>query len=267
MPELPEVETIKNQLRGRVKGKTIVKVKVIDYQKKVQGKTKNLLAKIKNIQRRGKLLIFELVGGYSFVIHLKLTGQLIYYSKLPEIEKKTHVIFYFKDGSGLFFNDFRKFGFVKIMKSAEVEKYLERLGLGPEPLTLGFKEFKGLLEKKKRSKIKPTLMDQKVLAGLGNIYAQEACFRAGILPERVISSLTESEIKKLYQAIKTILKSAIQHQGTSFDTTYRTVEGKEGGFEPYVKVYHRKNCPKCKTKLKIIKLGGRSTYCCEKCQT
>ncbi len=267
MPELPEVETIKVQLSKKVKRKTIVRVKVRDYSKRVRGNKKNFLAKIKSVQRRAKLIIFNLSNDYSFIVHLKMTGQLVYYRRPPkELKKATHVIFYFSEGSQLFFNDFRKFGFVKIMKTNKVERYFKEKKIGPEALEVSFNHFKKILGRKKRSKIKPVLLDQKVIAGLGNIYAQEACFKAKILPTRMISNLDNLELKRLYFAIQTILKAAIKYQGTSFDTSYRTVENQPGSYEPYVKVYHRKNCPKCKSKLKIIKQNSRSTYYCEKCQ-
>jgi len=267
MPELPEVETIKNQLLKKVNSKYIKEIKVIDYQKNIKGNKNHLLAKITHIQRRAKQIIFNLSNSYSFVVHLKMTGQLIYHSKLPsEIKKTTHVIFYFKDNTFLLFNDFRKFGFIKIFKTKELEKYFQYQNLGPEPLPLNFSKFKQIFQKRPRSKIKPLLLDQKVIAGLGNIYAQEACFKAGILPTRLISSLDDLELKKLLLAIKSILKSAIKHQGTSFDVSYRTVEGKPGGYGPYVKVYHRKECPKCKRKLKVIRQNSRSTFYCSKCQ-
>jgi len=265
MPELPEVETIANQLLKKIKNNIISKVEVRDYSKRFQGKKQTILAKIENIERRAKQIVFSLKNDYSFVIHLKMTGQLIYHQKFPaEIKKATHVIFTFSNGSHLFFNDFRKFGFVKIMKTKNLDTYFEMFG--PDSLKVSFSNFKKVLEKKKRSRLKPTLLNQQVLSGLGNIYAQEACFKAGILPNRIIGSLSNLELKKLHSAIQIILRSAIKHQGTSFDTTYRTIEDKPGGYRPYVKVYHQKNCSKCKSKLNSNKLGGRSTYYCEKCQ-
>lgn len=207
MPELPEVETIKKQLLTKVKNKIITDANIIDYARNVKGDPKKFLAKIIDIQRRAKLIIFNLSNGFSFIVHLKLTGQLICYQKFPsEIKKATHLIFTFHDNTCLFFNDFRKFGFVKIMKTDEVEEYFEKQKLGPEPLTIPFPKFKKLLQKKPRSKIKPVLLDQKFIAGLGNIYAQEACFQAGIMPTRTIATFNEKETKKLYQAIQKILK-------------------------------------------------------------
>ncbi|MBR9683849.1 bifunctional DNA-formamidopyrimidine glycosylase/DNA-(apurinic or apyrimidinic site) lyase [Candidatus Woesearchaeota archaeon] len=265
MPELPEVETIKNQLSKKITNKTITEIKVRDYQRNFRGNKQNLLAKITHIDRRAKQLIFTLDNGFSFVIHLKMTGQLIFHHRLPsEIKKSTHVIFTFQDHTVLFFNDWRKFGFVKVIPTKDLAEHFQKTG--PEPLTLPLSKFKKILRKRPRSKIKPLLLEQSVIAGIGNIYAQEACYKAHILPTRTIASLTDLELKNLLSAIKTILNSAIKHQGTSFDTSYRTAENKPGGYEPYVKVYHRKNCPKCQSKLKIIKQNGRSTYYCEKCQ-
>ena len=266
MPELPEVETIKNQLLKKVKGKTIKNIRVKDYQKRIQGNLKNILAPILNIQRKAKLLVFNLANNYSFLIHLKLTGQLIYFPSPPQTPRFAKVIFTFKDNSQLIFNDFRKFGFLKIMKTKDLEKYFQKQNYGPDPLKITLAQFQKLLQKRPRSKIKPTLMDQTLLAGLGNIYAQEACFLAHISPLRIVSTLTKAEIKKLYSAIQKILKASLKHQGTSFDTTYVTLAGQPGGFDPYLKVYHRDKCPRCKTKLKVIKLGGRSTYYCPHCQ-
>lgn len=267
MPELPEVETIKNQLQQKIRNKTISKVEIVDYQKNFQGDPKNILGRIVEIKRRAKQLIFCLDNNYLFALHLKLTGQLVYSKKIPEkITKNTHVVFYFQDGSGLLFNDYRKFGFVKVMKTADLENYIKNQKLGPEPLELSFEQFQQLLQKKRKSRIKQTLMDQAFISGLGNIYAQEACYQAGILPIRTISSLSTKETERLYQAIKEILNSAIEYKGTSFDTIYVQLSGQPGRYDQFLKVYHQEACLKCKTKLKIVKLNGRSTYYCPGCQ-
>jgi formamidopyrimidine-DNA glycosylase len=137
MPELPEVETIKNQLSKKIKNKTIKNIKITDYKKNFHGRPGNILVKITNIQRRAKQLIFTLSNNFSFIIHLKLTGQLIYHKTLPqEIRKSTKVIFTFTDNSVLLFNDFRKFGFIKIIKTNEVEKYLSKNSTMPSNLSL-----------------------------------------------------------------------------------------------------------------------------------
>lgn len=266
MPELPEVETIKNQLVERIKGKTIKEVKIIDYDKRFQGNSKEILSKILDIKRRAKLIIFNLANGNSFLIHLKLVGQLFYFPKTAEVPKFAKVVFTFSDGSQVFFNDFRKFGFVKVMKTAEVENHLNNENYGPEPLEMSFKEFKERLVKKPKAKIKQLLMDQTFIAGLGNIYAQEACFVAGVLPIRIVSSLSEEEVKKIFSSTQSVLKLAVKKQGTTFDGTYLNVEGKAGSFDKFLQVYHQEKCKKCYSKLKTIKLGGRSTYYCGKCQ-
>lgn len=273
MPELPEVETIVRQLDKKIKNKTISQIKIIDYAGNVHGDlTKKALARIEEVKRRAKILIFTLSNGYSFLIHLKLTGQLLYYphSPIPQdslnVPKATHIIFYFRDGSALFFNDFRKFGYVKLMKTAEVDSHLIKQGIGPEPLEISLSNFKKLLEKKPNAQLKPLLMDQSFIAGLGNIYAQEACYRAGILPTRKVSSLSEGEVEKIYQAIRDILHSAIKHKGTSFDTIYVTPENKRGSFDLFLKVYHQPKCRKCGSALKRMALAGRGTYFCSKCQ-
>src|SRR3989339_621537 len=238
MPELPEVETIKNQLLFKIKNKIISRIKVIDYHKNVQGNIKQILAQITDVKRRAKFLIFFLSNGYSFLIHLKMTGQLIYLPKFPDkLKKETHLVFSFSDGSTMLFNDFRKFGIVKIGKTEDLAEFLKKFG--PEPLEIKFVQFKSLLLAKSKSKLKPTLLDQKVISGIGNIYAQEACFLSGIQPTRRISTLTDLELKKLYNSIQQVLKAAIKHQGTSFDTIYVTPDGQKGNFDTYLKVYHR----------------------------
>lgn len=268
MPELPEVETIVRQLNIKIKSKVISKIKVIDYNHKIQGDLKNqALSKINQVKRRAKIIIFDLANGYSFLLHLKMTGQLLYYPKPPkEIKKSTHIIFYFKDDSVLLFNDFRKFGYVKLMKTKEVDGHLIKQMVGPEPLEINLKAFQKLLAQRPNSKIKPILMDQSFIAGLGNIYVQEACYQAGILPTRKISSLTKNETKKLHQAIQKILRLAIKHQGTSFDNIYVTPDNQKGEFDKFLKVYHQEVCQKCRSRLIRSVLGSRGTYHCPKCQ-
>lgn len=271
MPELPEVETIKSQLTKKIKAKTIKKVKVKlakmvrgasvkDFEKKVVG------AKIKDIRRRAKLLIIELFNDYSLVIHLKLTGQLIFNQ---EPEKHTHIVYYFTDGSMLLHNDMRQFGYVKLAKTSELSKLFQKEKFGPEPLDKSFtlEKFKTILKEKRRAKIKPLLMNQTFIAGIGNVYAQEACFKAKIKPTRTAGSLTDKEIKDLYEGLKKILRESIKHKGSSIDL-YVDVEGKQGGYAPFLKVYRREGqkCFRCDEKIKFIRLNGRGTCFCPKCQ-
>ena len=277
MPELPEVETIRRELFQKIKGKKIASVEVLtpktincsaDKFKKI---LKN--SKIKDIQRRAKLLIIKLSNNYNLAVHLKLTGQFIYKSRtarcdLPE-EKYTRLIFTFQNNDKLFFNDLRKFAFVKLLDDKKLEKLLTEKDFGPEPLdkTFTLKIFQNLLFQRKKAKIKPLLMNQNFLAGVGNIYAAESCFCAKILPTRFAESLTKEEIKKLYQCLRKILKTAIICKGSSVNQ-YVDVFGKKGKYVPLLKVYGRegKNCLRCGNKIKKITLNGRGTYFCPGCQ-
>ena len=267
MPELPEVETMKRQLESCLKGKTIQKVEFIDYKKADAKIKKKGLSKVKGVRRRAKILMIDLANGYTIVVHVKLTGHFYFQKKGQNLKDKfTHVIFYLDKCQALLFEDMRKFGWMRLKKTKEVDDYLEReFKFGPEPLEKEFslKWFKEKLAKKP-TKIKPLLMDPKFVVGIGNIYAQEACYCAGILPHRPAKSLSSKEVEKLFKCIKKILPLAIKHQGTSADT-YVTLSGKKGTFEPLLKVYQRKKDPKGH-ELKVDKLAGRGTRYCPKCQ-
>jgi len=271
MPELPEVETIRRQLLAKIKGKKIKSVEVKlarmvnvpakEFEKKVAG------ARVTNLRRRSKILILDLSGGQSIAVHLKMTGQLIYNGK--EGIGKPHIIYTFSDGHELKHYDFRLFGYAKLMKTDEVESFLAKGNFGPEALDPKFsqEDFKNLLAKKPNAKIKPLLMDQKFIAGIGNIYAQEACFCAKILPARIVSTLTPGEIKNLYLCLGKILSAAIEQHGTSVDS-YVDALGEKGSYAPLLKVYGREGekCFGCGGKVKTIKLAGRGTSFCSSCQ-
>ena len=290
MPELPEVETIKQELDQLIVNKKIKSVE-INLAKQVKCSRARFLklvpgAKVKEVRRRAKVLIVSLNNGYFLVFHLKMTGQLIYrqHPSVPTSSgthyaggghpikhnlgdlpnKYSHVIFNFSDGSRLFFNDLRQFGWVKLLNKKELEK-LEK-EFGPEPLSINFSEFKKLF-KNKKSVIKPLLMNPKFIAGVGNIYAQEALFCAGISPLRQADALKEMKLKKLFEYLKKILKLAIKMKGTSAEN-YVDAFGREGSMENYLKVYNRagQSCKRCKNKLKSVKQGSRTTAYCENCQ-
>lgn len=270
MPELPEVETIKSELEEKIKDKKIKEVdirlpKIINlpiknFKEIIKGKI------IEKVSRRAKLLIISLSQNWNLLIHLKLTGQLIYNGKE---EKYTHLIFYFNDDSKLLFNDLRQFGYVKLLKDDEIEKIFVKSKLGPEPLDKSFtlKVLKDLLAKKKKQKIKPLLMDQTFISGLGNIYAQEICFYAKVLPIRIVATLKDEEIKNIFNGIGKILLSAIKQKGSSIDN-YRDIYGEKGNYVPFLKVYQRKGkkCFRCGGKVEEIKMGGRGTSFCPQCQ-
>jgi formamidopyrimidine-DNA glycosylase len=276
MPELPEVETIKNQLLQKIKGKKIdfVEIKLPKMVKGVSVKEfKEKVEKtiVKDVKRRAKLIIINLSNNYSLVIHLKLTGQLIFEKefKSEKVLKYTHLIYHFSDKSALLHNDLRQFGYVKLVKTDDLEKLFKEEGFGPEPLSKDFtlEKFKNLLSKKQKQKIKPLLMDQTFLAGVGNVYAQEACWCAKILPTKLVKDLSEKEISDLYHCLIKILKEAIKYRGSSVDT-YVDIYGRVGDYISKLKVYDRENqkCFRCGTKIKKIVLGGRGTYFCPGCQ-
>ena len=242
MPELPEVETIRFQLLRKIVGK------------KLDGN------KIANVRRRAKILIIDFAQGSSLLFHLKLTGQLIFNGKiLPHTRK----VFNFDDGTKLIFNDVRKFGWWKKVKNT---KAIEK-SLGPEALTLDLDTFNALLERKPNSKIKPLLMDQRAISGIGNIYSDEILFASKVHPLRTVKTLKEKEIEKICQNIKKILKAAIKAHGSSVEH-YVDACGKKGNYVKQHKVYQREGqkCLRCGSVIKRIKIGGRSAHFCSKCQ-
>lgn len=265
MPELPEVETIKRELEKAVLGKKITEVcvhnpAVIRHPSVKEFKSGLEGATIKNILRRAKVLILELSNQKSLVIHLKMTGQLIY----PGDGKNSRVSFHFSDGKIMDFNDRRLFAELRLLPDWSSWKFIQ--GLGPEPFDLTQEEFKEMLASKK-TKIKPLLMDQTFISGIGNLYAAEVLFRAKIHPERAANSLSDKETELLFKEIKETLQEAIKHKGSSVDQ-YVRLNGSAGGYVQYHKVYDRqgKPCFVCKTAIKRITLGGRGTYFCPKCQ-
>ncbi|MFA4844761.1 MAG: DNA-formamidopyrimidine glycosylase [Candidatus Margulisiibacteriota bacterium] len=287
MPELPEVETIKRGLAKTIIGKKIAGFDS-DWRKMINRPLpayKKIVAglRIKAIERRAKMLIIDLTDDWRLWFHLKLTGQLVYSGQKKKVvgghpikegfekdpNRFTHATFTFTDGSHLYFNDVRKFGWVRLYRSGELKEKLEAMKLGPEPLDAGFtlNVFKERLKKKPNNKIKVFLMDPQNIVGLGNIYSDEVCFFARVRPDRPVKSLKEGEIKLLYQGIKKILTEAIKYEGTSF-SDYVNALGEAGAYTKKLKVYGRygKNCLKCGGEVKRLKLGGRTSSYCPECQ-
>ncbi len=266
MPELPEVETITRQLTKEISGKKITEViiarkKLIKeipaqtFQSKVEGKS------IKEVSRRGKVIIIKLEDKLFLIFHLRISGWLILSER---IEKFSAVAFRFEDNKLLNFCDTRLFGEIRLIDNWQKLPFIKKMG--PEPLNLKEKEFIELFAGKK-AKIKPLLMKQEFLAGVGNIYAQESLFCAGIHPERTTDTIKREELERVYHCLFSILKEAIKKKGTSVDT-YRQVSGKNGGYLPFLKVYRRKNrpCLNCKTLIERKVVAGRGTYFCPHCQ-
>lgn len=279
MPELPEVETIVRQLRRAVVGKKIISAKVLlpKIVKAKPGKFQIAVkdATIKRIWRRAKILIWELDNGWSLLIHLKMTGQLIYQKtddrkQTTEKNKYTHVIFSFSDGSRLLFNDLRQFGYIKLIKTEGLVDFFIKEKIGPEPLGKDFSlaDLEVLLNRRPKTRIKQFLIDPKNIAGIGNIYSDEILFFAGANPLRRVKTLKRGETAKVYQGIKKILPAAIKLKGTSADN-YLDAFGRKGNFLKKLKVYGREGqkCVKCKGEIERVKIGGRSAHFCPKCQS
>lgn len=268
MPELPEVETIVQQLRHKILGKKIIKVDVLDAIVDA-GVSKLSPFRIKEVYRRAKYIIFALDTGKFILTHLGMTGQFFFVEK-SQIEGKKcfyqpHQVakFMFEDGSLLSHNNLRKFGSMQLLEEKELQKVLSKLG--PEPLEESFtpEKFRQLLTKKPKANLKTTLMDQSFIAGIGNIYAQETLYYVGISPLRKVGSLSSEEVKKLYDSIRHTLKEGIKYKGASVDN-YINLEG-QGEFQKHLAVYGKEYCPK-KHSLKKLALGGRGTSYCPICQ-
>ncbi len=284
MPELPEVETIRRDLLDVVLCKNIIKVDVIK-DNLVKQDTDEFINIILNnqfldIERRGKLLSFSLMGEWNMLVHLRMTGQLMYkgdkgllvgghsLSKTETVlpNPYSYIIFTFFDDTSLYFNCMRQFGYMQVVGNKEKEKIFSKFG--PEPLLSSFtlNIFKNILYGK-TTVIKPFLLDQTKVAGIGNIYVDEACFDAGILPDRRVNTLSNTEIEKLYNSIKKILSKAVKERGTTFNN-YVDANGNRGNFSTLLKVYGRggMGCKKCGEVLEKIKVGGRGTVFCGFCQ-
>ncbi|MDP2930184.1 MAG: bifunctional DNA-formamidopyrimidine glycosylase/DNA-(apurinic or apyrimidinic site) lyase [bacterium] len=283
MPELPEVETIKRFLEKAIVKRKITGVEVLN-RKQLLGNSKDIIgAKIKDLDRRAKYLIINLDNNKSLLIHLKLTGQLVWTvkttgkavfdkqipftggTKLPG--KTTRIIIHFDKGT-LFFNDMRKLGWIKIVQSPGLNKSFEKLG--PEPFGKDFsvEYLKKAFEKTSRP-IKIILLDQEKIAGIGNIYANEALFMAKINPGRPAKILMPNEVKKLRQAILNVLKQGLKYGGSSAaDEAYIKPDASRGNYQQHFLVYQKQGqkCLKCGKIIKRITLGGRGTFFCPACQ-
>ncbi len=272
MPELPEVETIKNTLEKHIKNTRIVNCKffysgslkthtVESFIKEIKGKT------IKGISRRGKYLKILLHTGKIILIHLRMTGNLIICTDKDTITKHTHIIIYLNNDYQIRFIDIRKFGTWYLVTHQDLKTIRGYRILGPEPLDEEFtlKYFKNAINRKKN--IKNLLLEQEVVAGIGNIYADEILFASGIKPFRQADALNDSEIEKLYISIKEELKKGIKNRGTSF-SDYVDGEGEKGKNQNFLKVYQKQGtkCSRCGNLIDKSKIGGRSCHYCPNCQ-
>lgn len=269
MPELPEVEMVARGLRGPLLGQTLIEVRCY-WPRHIHGLTVEKLQNgvygraVQAIDRRGKFILFHLDDGQVLIIHLRMSGQLTVVATAMLTDKHTHTIFAFNNGQELRFRDQRKFGRVYLVNNAD-----EVVGkLGPEPLSPAFTVdlLAHLLKGRKRT-IKPLLLDQSFIAGIGNIYADETLFYAGIRPTRTTDTLTREENGRLHAAIRHALQLGIARGGASIDQYIRP-DGTPGEMQNAVRVFRRTGqlCYDCGTPIEKIVLGGRSTHFCPTCQ-
>ena len=287
MPELPEVETVRRGLSELIIGKTVDGASN-DTPKSFpnsEGDVRQFLvgSVVTAIRRRAKVLMIDLSTDYSLVIHLKMTGQLVFVSQdtrfgaghpndslvntLPD--KSTRVTLEFKDGTRLFFNDQRKFGWVKLMPTAEIANLPFMQKVGPEPLELDFSvnDFAERFKRRSRTNIKAAILDQSVIAGVGNIYADESLWGAKIHPKRLVESITREEFAELYADLRQVMNLSIEKGGSS-NRNYVNAEGKRGSYMDFARVFRREGlpCPRCGTTIEKLRVAGRGTHVCPYCQ-
>jgi len=263
MPELPEVETIRLQLERALKGRKIQDIKILSVKSFGGDKKKALGIRILGTRRFGKVLVIDLNNGYSLLIHLKLTGQLLVDG---EVGLHTRVIIKLDKGR-LIFDDLRNFGWIKIAKSEEVAADRLISKLGPEPLKdLTMVKFRDILSKTARP-VKIVIMDQEKISGVGNIYANDALWLARVDPRKPARQLDGETVGRLYKAVLTVLKAGLKFGGAS-DQHYIKPDGTKGEYQDHFLIYGRegKPCTKCGGKIQKFFLGGRGTYFCPNCQ-
>lgn len=287
MPELPEVETVRAGLQALLP-KRRIKTVTHDWPKGFPNAPADVAqfmrgSTVVGVRRRAKVLIIDLSSRYSLVIHLKMTGQLVFRSdearfgaghpsdslvgELPDASTRVTVTFI--DGSRLFFNDQRKFGWMRLLPTPEVEELDFFKKVGPEPLAADFtgEDFTACLHKRPKTAIKAVLLDQTIIAGIGNIYADESLWGACIHPATRVRDVPQVQLAKLYKALRTVLKLSIE-KGGSTDRNYVNHEGKRGSYLTFASVFRREGqpCPRCGTTIQKIRVAGRGTHICPNCQ-
>lgn len=291
MPELPEVETVRRGLVGLIVGKKIKAVQH-DTPKSFPNATADVAefligSAIIEIRRRAKVLIIELSSDYSLLIHLKMTGQLVFVAKTTSDElrfgaghpndslvgelpdKSTRVTFTFDDGSQLFFNDQRKFGWIRLMPTIEIPNIDFMKKVGPEPLDADFTAsmFVDRFARRLKTNIKAALLDQAVIAGVGNIYADESLWGAKLHPRTLVKDLSAADFTNLYTELRAVMNLAIEKGGSS-NHTYVNAEGKKGSYMNFARVFRREGqaCPRCGSTIEKLRVAGRGTHICPHCQ-
>lgn len=274
MPELPEVETVRRQLHDRIAGKTIREVVIYKTGREQPAGKKFVQAilgrRLSSVDRRAKVLIFRFADGGAILGHLKMTGKFVFLNPATnnlELTPSKHdrILFVFNSKTRLIWNDVRQFGYLKVVTEDQAQAALAHFG--PEPLASTVAELAERLHRKSTRSIKATLLDQTVIAGVGNIYADESLFRAGIRPTRKTNKLTTDERLKLAQEIKNVLSESLAQKGTSAND-YVDTEGEKGGFLEFLRVYGRggQPCRTCQRPIKKIITAQRGTHYCAYCQ-
>lgn len=288
MPELPEVETVRRGLDALIVGRVVTSVVVRDSPKSFPNVQADVAAFLLNaeiiaVRRRAKVLLVDLSTTYTLVIHLKMTGQLVYrgeqvfgaghpneslIGELPD--RSTRVVLEFQDGSRLYFNDQRKFGWVKLYPTLEVPNIDFMQKVGPEPLEDSFTstEFIPRIRRRNNTTIKAAILDQTVLAGVGNIYADESLWGAQIHPATRVRDVTDEQLAELLREIKYVMNLSIE-KGGSTDRNYVNAEGKRGSYIDFARVFRREGlgCPRHpEVMIEKIRVAGRGTHICPVCQ-
>lgn len=287
MPELPEVETVRRGLERLIVGKTVTAATCLDSPKSFPNSPDDVAqfltgAAITAVQRRAKVLLISLSTEYTLVIHLKMTGQLVFVGNerwggghpsdslvggLPD--RFTRVVLEFADGSHLYFNDLRKFGWIKLYPSPEVPNINFMQRVGPEPLEDSFtsKEFIPRIRRRNNTSVKAAILDQTVLAGVGNIYADESLWGAKIHPATRVKDVSDAELTALLEQIKYVMNLSLEHGGST-DKNYVDAEGNKGSYLKFANVFRREGqtCPRCGAEIIKLRVAGRGTHVCPVCQ-
>lgn len=287
MPELPEVETVRRGLERLIVGRSLKAISH-DNHKSFPNAEADVEAfaigsRVVSVRRRAKVLMIDLTSGYSLVIHLKMTGQLVYVGsnqrfgaghpsdsltgQLPD--KSTRVTINFVDGSSLYFNDQRKFGWMRLIPTVEVENIDFMKKVGPEPLEDDFTaaDFAMRFKRRPKTSIKAALLDQTVVAGVGNIYADESLWAAKIHPKTLVVDVPEASLHRLYKELRAVLTLSID-KGGSTDRNYVDAEGQKGSYLKFANVFRRQGqaCPRCGHNIIKTRVAGRGTHLCPNCQ-
>lgn len=283
MPELPEVETVRSGLQKLIVDRKIV---TVDHDNpksfpNADSDVKRFLvgASVIGVRRRAKVLLIDLSTNYTLVTHLKMTGQLVFVDSKTRFgaghpndslvgglpDKSTRITFTFDDGSHLYFNDQRKFGWVRLIPTPEVPNIDFMKRVGPEPLEADFtaRQFATRFKRRARTSIKAAILDQTVIAGVGNIYADESLWGAKIHPGRLVQTITDEEFKELYTEVRYVMNLSIE-KGGSTNRNYVNAEGKKGSYMDFARVFRREGlpCPRCGHTIIKLKVAGRGTHIC-----